>query len=122
MSYAHDDRRSSYSHGAVKRPRDDYDGNTSDRRNPGNISQSRYNTGNASKPGLTPVHEPPKRSGIGLDSDEWEAPERLSTSIRRQPQNISQQTPNTQGGQTTPATETPLTLGTNTTSLNNRSV
>lgn len=28
---------------------------------------------------------PPERSGLGLDMDEWEAPERLSTSIRRQP-------------------------------------
>eukprot|EP01031_Cornospumella_fuschlensis_P032611 gene32611-39429_t len=28
--------------------------------------------------------QPPKRSGIGLDANEWEAPERLSTSIQRQ--------------------------------------
>lgn len=34
-------------------------------------------------------YQAPKRSGIGMDTDEWEAPERLSTSIRRPAQTPS---------------------------------
>ncbi|RYY78043.1 hypothetical protein EON63_18025 [archaeon] len=45
--------------------------------------------------------QPPQRSGIGLDANEWEAPERLSTSIQRATPSAAQTPLSLASGRTT---------------------
>ena len=79
-----------------KRSREDSDPNDQQARY--EKSKKTTNYPNLSK---NKISDTPQRSGIGLDTDEWEAPERLSTNIRR--------TPSISSAKTTLASNTPLT-------------
>ncbi|KAJ1406151.1 hypothetical protein B484DRAFT_404238, partial [Ochromonadaceae sp. CCMP2298] len=66
-----------------KRPREQLEGRQGQQGQGQGQEKSIYGPG--SRPSSTPLRPSatPSRSGIGLDTDEWEAPERLSTSIKR---------------------------------------